>query len=124
MNFYGLMMNLWLQKKIQKGSEMDIDDMSRLEKSLLLYLETRAVDYGGVVDTRHMNNEDMEIAKQWNRDEFVRFGRICFNDIVKDVCSHWCHLTEEAWELSYQLRRNRADRMWKKRDYQKTEEKN
>ena len=40
--------------------------LSKDEKSLLLFLETRAVDYGGRVNVQHMNLEDMEIAKRWN----------------------------------------------------------
>jgi len=44
-----------------------LNKMTKNERSLLLYLETRAVDYGGIVDTRHMNQDDMEIAKEWNK---------------------------------------------------------
>jgi hypothetical protein len=32
-----------------------LDTMTSDERNLLLYLETRAVDYGGIVDTKHMN---------------------------------------------------------------------
>jgi len=38
--------------------------MTRNEKSLLLYLETRAVDNAGIIQTQHLNVDDMEIAKR------------------------------------------------------------
>jgi len=37
---------------------------TRTELSLLIYLETRSVDYGGLVDISHMNSVDMDIAKK------------------------------------------------------------
>lgn len=42
-----------------------LDTMTSDERSLLLYLETRAVDHGGKVDAQHMNKEDFDIAKKW-----------------------------------------------------------
>ena len=41
-----------------------LDTMTSDERNLLLYLETRAVDHGGLVDAKHMNKEDMEIAEK------------------------------------------------------------
>lgn len=38
------------------------------EKSLLLYLETRAVDCSGSVDTRHMNTSDQKTAAAWHEE--------------------------------------------------------
>ena len=35
-------------------------DLTKEERSLLLCLETRAVDYGGTVDARHMNQDDFK----------------------------------------------------------------
>lgn len=88
--------------------------MTKDERSLLLYLETRAVDYGGKVDTRHMNKEDMELAKQWNQEGFVRFGRIKFHDIDTFTKStHWCEFSDEAWELAHKEKRARYERIAK-----------
>lgn len=98
---------------------MKLDDMDRDEKSLLLYLETRAVDYGGRVDTLHMNREDMAIAKRWNKDGFLKFGRIKFHDITRKGTTHWCELSEEAWDLAHQERRARYLRISSKLDFGK-----
>ena len=56
-----------------------LDTMSKEELSLLLFLETEAVDYGGRVDTKHLKNNDVDILKQWNKEDFISFGRIFFN---------------------------------------------
>jgi len=98
------------------------NEMSKDEKSLLLYLETRAVDYGGKVDTRHMNDIDFDIAKEWNREGFVKFGRIKSDDIMQPNENHYCVLSDEAFELAHQERKNRSIRMWAKKRWKTTEE--
>jgi len=90
-----------------------LDTMTKDEKSLLLFFETQAVDYGGKInDTRHMNKEDFEIAEQWNREGFIKFGRIRFHSIVKDSYStRWCELSDEAWILAHAERKARYKRI-------------
>lgn len=85
---------------------MNLDDMTKDERSLLLYLETRAVNHGGLVDTRHMNKDDMEIAEGWNETGFLKFGRIKFHDITGSS-THWCELSDEAWALVSAERKRR-----------------
>ncbi len=82
------------------------------ERSLLLYLESRAVDYGGLVDARMMNEDDMEIAKQWNTTGFLVFGRIKSDDWCKTntQCRHWVHLHDAAHEAAAKERLARARR--------------
>lgn len=87
-----------------------LETMNADERNLLLYFETRAVDYGGKIDTIHMNKEDMDIAKKWNDEEFVKFGRIKFCSI-KLTGSYWCELSEEAWKLAHTERRARCARI-------------
>jgi hypothetical protein len=60
---------------------MNIENMTKDEKSLLLFFETCCVDQSGMVDTRHMNAEDIEIAGLWTDREFVFFERITFKDL-------------------------------------------
>jgi len=98
--------------------------MTKDELSLLLYFESRAVDNGGTVDTRHMNDIDMEIAKKWNSDGFVEFGRVCFEDIEKarGKYTHWCYLSDEAFVLAHSERKARAGRVWEKKNFATTEE--
>ena len=95
-----------------------LDTMTSDERNLLLYLETRAVDYGGIVDTKHMNKEDMEIAEKWDKEGFVKFGHIKFHSIT--VGTHWCELSEEAWNLAHTERRARCKRMMTKQTIDKT----
>ncbi len=88
--------------------------MNRDELNLLLYFETAAVDYGGKLDLRRMNEDDFAIAKRWNDSEYVRFGRIAAHDIQKfsqTVFSHWCVLSNDAWIAAHVERRARNVRV-------------
>ena len=96
-----------------------LDTMTSDERNLLLYLETRAVDYGGLVDTNHMNKEDMDIAKKWNEEGFLKFGRIRFRSITT-VGTHWCELSDEAWNLAHTERKARCLRIMSKQTIDKT----
>lgn len=86
-----------------------LETMTADERNLLLYLETRAVDHGGLVDIKHMNKEDMDIAKKWNDEGFIGFGRIKFHSIT--VSSHWTELSEEAWNLAHAERKAKCVRV-------------
>ena len=98
--------------------------MTKDEKSLLLYLETRAVDHSGRVETVHMNATDTEIATRWSDTGFIKFGRIASDSLSgRSSSTHWCLLSEGAWEKAAQLRRARAERTWEKRNYLTTLEK-
>ena len=100
---------------------MKIKDMSKDEKSLILFLETRQVDYGGRVNTQHMNSDDMEIASRWDKKGFIGFGRIVMRNHNSDG-THWCKLSEEAFQLAHELRRERAGRMWLNKTWLSTKE--
>ena len=87
---------------------------TREEKSLLLYFETQAVDYGGTFEGVRMNADDFAIAKRWKDAGFVHFGRIAFHDVKRSgglARDHWCVLSEEAWKLAHAERRARCDRV-------------
>ncbi|AMV30885.1 hypothetical protein VN12_02135 [Pirellula sp. SH-Sr6A] len=94
----------------------------KAEVSLLLYFETRSVDHSGRVDSRYMNESDVEIAKKWNEIGFVRFGRIASEDCNANG-SNWVELSDDAWSEVSVLRRERAKRNWKTRRFRSTEEK-
>lgn len=90
---------------------------TREEKSLLLFLETQAVDYGGKIEGVRMNADDFAIAKRWNEAGFVQFGRIAFHDIKRlagVARDHWCVLSDEAWKLAHEERRARCERVMAK----------
>lgn len=106
---------------------MKLSDMTKDERSLLLFLETCAVDCGGLVDVKHINREDMALVKKWDESEFIRFGRVRFDDIERlrighTHYTHWCELSELAFTLAHEERRARAVRMGKKRTWVRTDE--
>lgn len=98
-----------------------LKEMSRGGRSLLLYLEARAVDFGHVDGTK-MNAEDFGIVKKWSEEGFVQFGRIASEHITKGR-HYWVVLSEEAWKLAHEERRTRAKRVWEKRRWTTTDEK-
>ena len=95
--------------------------MTREELSLLLYLESCAVDSSGAVDGRRMNADDFTTADRWNQTGYVEFGRICAADL-RVGGSHWCKLSDAAWIDVHVERRARAERLWERRSWRSTEE--
>ncbi|KKM17129.1 hypothetical protein LCGC14_1678950 [marine sediment metagenome] len=95
--------------------------MSKDERSLLLFLETRYVDYGGRVNLQHMNLEDMDIVEKWNKEKFIFFGRIVMRNHNSDG-TNWCKLSQEAWKLAHEERKARAKRMWENKTWLSTKE--
>ena len=101
--------------------------MTRDERSLLLFLETQAVDHGGLVNVESMNDCDFEIARRWTQEGFIQFGRVASPSLRKATRiknrSHWVLLSATAFAAAAQERYDRAQRMWSKRSWQTTEEK-
>jgi hypothetical protein len=90
-----------------------LEELDSNERSLLLFLETCAVDYGGKVKTACMNKEDMVIAEGWNKEKFISFNRIKFADIKpkRFPLTYFVQLSDNAWELAHQERRARCERI-------------
>ena len=97
--------------------------MTKDELSLLLYLESRAVDQGGKVDSRKMNEDDFAIAKRWADGGYIQFGRVCAADCTELGGTNWVILSAKAWKDAHKERRDRAERMWEKRTFMTTDEK-
>lgn len=91
-----------IQKKLTKD-----------ELNLLLYLETRAVDYKGIIDTRHLNPNDFEIANGWDsKGCFVSFKRYTQRGTGGEILqlTYRVQLFDEAWLAVHQERKARAAR--------------
>lgn len=97
------------------------------ERSLLLFLETCAVDDYGWVRGAHMNAEEFAKAKEWNASGFVKFGRIFMrgdalgrvnrnNGGMRAPRTNWCELSDQAWDEAAAERRARAARLAEQRD--------
>lgn len=98
-----------------------LDTMTKDERSLLLFFETQAVDYGGLIDLKQrVNKEDFDIAKKWNEEGFVKFGRIKFHSIIPGGSTRWCELSDEAWNIAHAERRARCLRIMSKQTIDKT----
>lgn len=125
------MKTITLTTKPETPAELSCTDllsgMSRNDKSLLLYLETCAVDYGGLVEARRMNAEDVVTMEQWNESGFVVSGRVSSADLRlwenhNRRPTQWCELSGQAWQAAHTERRARCQRLMEKRDWTKTAE--
>lgn len=100
----------------------NLKNMSKDERSLLLYFESMSVEKGGKIDPQRMNRGDFEICGEWQNKEFINFGRIAHEDIIGNM-SFWVVLSDEAWKLAHKERIARFNRIDSKRNWQKTIEK-
>lgn len=83
---------------------------------LLLYFETCLVDSYGRVDGRRINKEEVDVAQKWTNEDFVKFGRLSMKTIDSSRgdahrYTHYIRFSNEAWEITHQLRRERSGRM-------------
>lgn len=87
--------------------------LTKTEVSLLLYFETVAVDQLALVDTLRMNQEDMVIANQWDKEKFVGFKRWTQRDSSGEIkaLTYKVSLSDEAWKIAHKERKARAVRM-------------
>ncbi len=90
--------------------------MSNAERSLLLFLETQAVDHGGLIHVQSMNDEDVTIAKRWAATGFIEFGRVAMASLQSSIRtehrSQWVRLSGQAFVAAATERQCRADRLW------------
>jgi hypothetical protein len=90
-----------------------VDRMTKEERSLLLYLETRAVDHGGYVCGANMNPADFDTARGWASAGFIRFSRL-LSDLKPEPhrfpVTHAVELTGESAACAAVERRRRSVR--------------
>lgn len=99
-------------------------DMTKAERSLLLYLETRAVDHGGIVTTPQLNDDDFAVVERWKENGFVEFERLTRASIEKlRGSTHWVRLSESAWRIAHEERRARHERIYGSKNWETTAEK-
>ena len=90
-----------------------LDELTRDEKSVLLYAETCLVDGGGLMAGARMNEADIAALKRFREAGVLDFGRIPFhtlNELIQPAVklTHWVRFHESAWQLAHALRRQRA----------------
>jgi RecB family endonuclease NucS len=99
---------------------MNLEEMSKDERSLLLYIETCVVDYAGLIHSLKINEDDRTLLKKWDESGFISWSRITFKSLQLLSDKHrstLVRLSEEAWTLAHQERRNRALRMTSQKPY-------
>lgn len=87
-------------------------------RTTLLYAETRAVDYGGVLDARHMRSDAKYPSYLANNVQLKGHDDYdCLRDAEHAGLLHFANLTVEftdaGWEYVGKLRRERAERSFK-----------
>lgn len=85
-----------------------MSEMHEKAVSLLLYLETCAVDNGGLVDGRRMNKEEFALARKWNDEGFLFFGRRLLSEIKVPGNTHYVVLTRSSFAMAGNERWRRA----------------
>ena len=101
-----------VEQTTRSDSALQVDDMSRDERSFLLYAETCCVDGGGLLVGERMNADDHDAAKK-----FIALGLMAFGRIPSELIgagprgvTHYAELTDAGWSLAWELRKARASR--------------
>jgi len=88
------------------------ESLTKVQRSILLYAETCMVDYGGLLEGKRMNADDIEALEDMQDAGLLRFGRVpgrlLGSFIGRDV-THWVEFTDAAWALAFAVRRFRAE---------------
>lgn len=98
------------------NSKIDIEALSKTERSIILYAETVCVDFGGLLEAEKMNGDDLEALRKFQQAGILAFGRIPSRALSEVRTSsrrptYWITFTDAAWELAHSLRRKRAERI-------------
>lgn len=91
-----------------------LGDLTKEERSLLIYIESVCVDYGGLVHSQRINEADFAILEQWDKDRFISFCRLTWASVQMLQDKHnssIVYLSEEAWKLAHEERRARYIRV-------------
>ena len=91
-------------------------EFTKVEKSILLYLETCLVDRNGRCEAIRMNKEDFDAIDKLKEEGLIKFGRIPSSEIKKLQkvyrlqATHWVRFNDEAWSIAGKLRKERSER--------------
>ncbi|VVE68902.1 hypothetical protein PAN31117_03135 [Pandoraea anapnoica] len=90
---------------------IELADLTRQEKSFLLYAETCCVEYGGLLEGLRMNGDDMAAGRRFKELGIINFGRVpaaLLGTFNGRAASNWVTFTDDAWRLAHLARRERA----------------
>lgn len=89
--------------------------LTKDERSALVYAESCAVDFGGLLEAKRMNEADGRAFSKFVGDDILKYGRIPskFIDDVKRKtgrnATHYAQLTPRGWVVAGLLRQRRAE---------------
>lgn len=95
-------------------TKVQSDNFGRDHWSLLVYCETRVVDYGGRIDPAHLRRDGKENPTRLTKGkEVANHGDWdCLKDLQSagflSMCGHSIVLTKSGWNKAHKLRRERA----------------
>lgn len=90
-----------------------VENVTKDERSLMLYAETCMVDYGGLLEGVRMNEKDMEALASYKAQGLLDYGRIphrAMEAMVARACTMWVEFTPKGWEFAHALRRAQCER--------------
>lgn len=90
-----------------------IENLTKTERSVLLYAETCVVDYAGLLEGKRMNSDDIDALKKFEAAGILKFGRIparVLGSMVSRECTHWVEFMDAAWSIAHSLRRQVAEK--------------
>lgn len=96
---------------VTAGGSIAVEGMSRDERSCLLYLETCAVDAGGIVEGVRLNGADHAAIQRFADAGMLQFARVPARMLGTGYRDTWTHIVrfhDAAWVLAHQLRRQRG----------------
>lgn len=91
--------------------------MTKDQRSLLLFLESAAVERGGTFSAMQVNSDDGTLLAEWKITGFIKCGRIASHDIdgrQHQPKTHWVILSDDAWAIAGMERRARCCRLMEK----------
>ena len=96
---------------------MKIEDLTKIERSCLTYLETCAVDAGGLVESVRMNSDDFDAIEKFKAEGLLRFGRV-HSSLLEEarrlattrgsIYNYWVEFCDAGWKLAADARKLRA----------------
>lgn len=96
---------------------MNINEMTKDEKSMLVYIESCNVDGDCLLVGARMNEADIVAMKKFQQEGLLlKSGRIPWK-MINGNRTHYAELSEAGWELAHQLRKQRSVH---KNDYAKS----
>jgi hypothetical protein len=96
---------------------IDINTLTRDEKSILLYAETCLVDRSGLLCGDRMNDADRAALAKFKAAGVLDYGRIPHKLVKREAVAdtHWITFNDEAWAAAHALRRERAKQVCSQR---------